>query len=141
MGDERDRDRRGGQDGGGGRGRAERQAAAPRFQTRLEIELIPPGLPAQPYHAAADLDMAAAEELIAQVESAAEKAAAAGLLALADMLPAGTVRAVAVVVKAVSTPDHLAGLLHSHAWMHAAEGALYRQAILRPGRRAALTPS
>ena len=107
----------------------------------MEIELIPPGLPAQPYHAAADLDLAAAEELIAQVESAAEKAAAAGLLALADMLPAGTVRAVAVVVKAVSTPDHLAGILHSHAWMHAAEGALYRQAILRPGRRAALTPS
>ena len=27
-------------------------------------------------------------------------------------------------------PDQLAGILRSHAWMHAAEGALYRQAVL-----------
>jgi hypothetical protein len=36
----------------------------------------------------------------------------------------------AVVVKAVSVPGQLAGVLRSHAWMHAAEGALYRQAVL-----------
>jgi hypothetical protein len=80
---------------------------------------------------AADLDLAAAE-LIAQVESAAENAAAAGLLALVGMLPPGTVRAVAVVVKAVFAPDHLAGILRSHAWMHAAEGVLYRRPSLPP---------
>jgi hypothetical protein len=68
--------------------------------------------------------------LIAQVESAAEHAAAAGLRALADGLPAGSVRAVAVVVKAVSVPGQLAAILRSHAWMHAAEGILYRQAVL-----------
>ena len=105
-------------------------AAAPRFRARREMELVPPGLPAQPYHTAADLDLAAAGELIAQVESAAERAGAAGLLALAGLLPASTVQAVAVVVKAVSMPDQLAGILRSHAWMHAAEGALYRQAVL-----------
>jgi len=104
--------------------------AAPRFRARWEIRLMPPGLATQPYHAAVGMDLAAAAELIAGVESAAENAAAAGLLALAGTLPAGAVRAVAVVVKAMSVPGHLAGILRSHAWMHAAEGALYRQAVL-----------
>lgn len=105
-------------------------AVAPRFQARREIELIPPGLDPQPYHAAADMDLAAAGELVAEVESAAERAAAAGLTALAAALPASTVRGVAVVVKAVSVPGDLAGILRSHAWMHAAEGVLYREAVL-----------
>ena len=105
-------------------------AAAPRFRARREIELIPAGLAAQPYHAAASMDLAAAGELIAQTESAAEKAAAAGLLAVAAALQATAVHAVAVVVKAVSVPDDLAGILRSHAWMHAAEGVLYREAVL-----------
>jgi hypothetical protein len=105
-------------------------AAAPRLLARRQIELIPPGLAAQPYHAAAGMDLAAAGELIAQVESAAEQAAAAGLRAVAGAVPASTVRAVAVVVKAASMPGQLASILRSHAWMHAAEGVLYRQAVL-----------
>jgi hypothetical protein len=110
-------------------------AAAPRFLARREIELVPQGLPAQPYHVAADMGLAAAGELIARVEAAAENAAAAGLRALAGTGlagtgPAGVVLAVAVVVKPVSVPGDLAGILRSHAWMHAAEGLLYRQAVL-----------
>jgi hypothetical protein len=105
-------------------------ADVPRFRARREIELVPPALAAQPYHPAASMDLAAAEELIAHVESAAEQAAAAGLAALADVMPAGAVRAVAVVVKPVSVPGQLAAILRSHAWMHAAEGILYRQAVL-----------
>jgi hypothetical protein len=105
-------------------------AAAPRFRARRQIELITTGLTTQPYHAAAGMDLTAAAELVAQVESAAEKAAAAGLLAVAGAVPASAVHAVAVVVKAVSVPGHLAGILRSHAWMHAAEGMLYRQAVL-----------
>lgn len=105
-------------------------AAAARFLARREIELVPQGLAAQPYHAAADMDLAAAGELIARVETAAEDAAAAGLRALAGTGPTGAVRAVAVVVKPVSVPGDLAGILRSHAWMHAAEGVLYRQAVL-----------
>src|SRR6266516_1970392 len=104
-------------------------ATAPRFRARREIELIPPGFAVQPYHAAAGMDLAAAGELIAQVESAAEEAAAAGLRAVAAAVPASAVRAVAVVVKAVSVPGHLADILRSHAWMHAAEGVLYRQTV------------
>ena len=105
-------------------------AAAPAFRARREIELVPPGLDAQPYHAAASMDLAAAGELIAQTESAAEKAAAAGLRSVAAALPATAVRAVAVVVKAVSLPGDLAGILRSHPRMHAAEGVLYREAVL-----------
>jgi len=52
------------------------------------------------------------------------------LRTLAATPPATPVRAVAVVVKAVSVPGQLADILRSHAWMHAAEGALYRQAVL-----------
>jgi hypothetical protein len=105
-------------------------AAEPRFAGRREIDLLPPGLVAQPYHEAGGLDLAAAGQLIALVESAAELAAAAGLCALAAACPPGPVRAVAVVIKAVSVPGDLAGILRSHAWMHAAEGVLYRQAVL-----------
>jgi hypothetical protein len=36
----------------------------------------------------------------------------------------------AVAVEAASLPGQLAGILRSHAWMHAAEGVLYRQAVL-----------
>ena len=105
-------------------------AGRPRFWARKEIELIPAGLPVQPYHAAAGLDPAAAGQLIGQVAHGAEQAAAAGLRALAGPFPAGAICAVAVVVKAVSVPDRVQDVLRSHAWMHAAEGMLYRQAIL-----------
>jgi hypothetical protein len=105
-------------------------AGTPRFWARREIELIPPGLPAQPYHAAAGLDLAAAGQLIGQVAHDSEQAAAAGLRVLADLGPARASCAVAVVVKAVSVPDRLQDVLRSHAWMHAAEGMLYRQAVL-----------
>jgi len=104
--------------------------ATPQFAGRREFELVPPGLVAQPYHAAADMDLTAARALIAEVESAAEEAAAAGLRTLAGTCPPSHVRAVAVVVKAVSMPGDLAGILRSHAWMHAAEGMLYRDAVL-----------
>jgi hypothetical protein len=105
-------------------------AGTPRFWARREIELISPGLPVQPYHAAAGLDLPVAGQMVSQVARGAEQAAAGGLRALADLLPAEAVCAVAVVVKAVSVPDRLGDVLRSHAWMHAAEGMLYRQAVL-----------
>jgi len=90
-------------------------ADAPQAVMELEIELIPPGLAVQPNHAAAGPDLAAAGQLISQVAHGAEQAAAAGLSALADLLPAGATCAVAVVVKAVSVPDRLQDVLRSHA--------------------------
>jgi hypothetical protein len=105
-------------------------AAVPLFLARDEIDLVTPGLPAQPYHEAAGLAADAAESLIDRVERVAEDAAAAGLRALLGKVPAAAPDAVAVVTKPVSVPDDVAGVLRSHAWMHAAEGVLYRRAFL-----------
>ena len=111
-------------------------ADAPRYAGRREVGLLPDALPAQPYHAAAGLELAAGEEMVGQVEQAAEDAAVAGLTAVAGSLPDGTaVLGVAVLVKAVSLPGGLADILRSHAWMHAAEGVLYREAVLAAARR------
>jgi hypothetical protein len=115
-------------------------ADAPRFRARREFGLTRPGLEAQPYHAAAGLDLAAAAQLIGQVGRTAEEAAAAGLRSVADLLPAGARTEVAVVVKAVSVPDRLPDILRSHAWMHAAEGVLYRQAVLAAAQECGWTP-
>ena len=115
-------------------------ADTPRFRARQEFGLTRPGLQAQPYHAAADLDLAAAAQLNGQVGRAAEEAAAAGLRSLADLLPATVGTEVAVVVKAVSVPDRLPDILRSHAWMHAAEGVLYRQAVLAAAQECGWTP-
>jgi hypothetical protein len=60
-------------------------ADAPRFRARWEFALTSPGLAVQPYHAAAGLDLAAAEQLIGQVGRGAEQAAAAGLRSVADL--------------------------------------------------------
>jgi hypothetical protein len=109
-------------------------APAATFQSRLEITLTPAHLPSQPYHAAAALDIRAANALIAEVEQAAEDAAKAGLRALTDGLPAAPA-AVAVVVKPVSLPDDVADVIRSHARMHAGEGVLYREAVLAAVRR------
>jgi hypothetical protein len=76
------------------------------------------------------MDLAAAGQVIGQVERGAQKAAAVGLRSIADMPPADPIGGMAVMVKAVSVPDRLSEILRSHAWMHAAEGLLYRQAVL-----------
>jgi hypothetical protein len=119
-------------------------AGRPSFAGRWEAPLMPADLPAQPYHAAADLAIAAAESMVGRGEAAAEQAALAALRSavsgLAGSGPAASDRTaagiagVAVVVKAVSVPGTVAGVLRSHAWMHAAEGVLYREAVLAAAR-------
>ena len=105
---------------------------------RREVELATDELPGQPYHEAAGLALADAENLIGRVERYAEQAAADALRALADELTGeltgAPVGGVAVVVKPVALPGSLAAVLRSHAWMHAAEGVLYREAMLAGAR-------
>jgi len=111
-------------------------ASAPGFVVRREFSLRSGDLPAQPYHLAAGLELADGEDLIGKVERGAEEAAAAGLRAIADLLPAAaTVLGVVVVVKAISVPQRLADVVLSHAWMHAAEWMLYREAVLEADRQ------
>jgi hypothetical protein len=66
-------------------------ADTPRFRARLEFGLSGPGLAVQPYHAAAGLDLPAAEQLIGQVGRGAERAAAAGLRSVGALLPGTSV--------------------------------------------------
>jgi hypothetical protein len=108
----------------------------PLFAGRWEAPLMPGDLPAQPYHAAADLAAEAAESLIRRGEAAAEEAALTALRSAVAGLPrTASVTGVAVVVKAVSVPGSVVAVLRSHTWMHAAEGVLYRHAVLAAARR------
>lgn len=102
---------------------------------RWDVELVPAALPVQPYHAAADLQTAEAERLVAQVEQVAEDAAVEALESALSELTASTVCGVAVVVKPASVPSEVGKILRSHAAMHSAEGVLYRETMLAAARR------
>jgi hypothetical protein len=111
----------------------------PDFAGRWDVQLLPPQVERAAYHAAADLTLTAADDLIKQTEQAAEAGGVAALHAAAGSLMSGQVVAVAVVVKSVSVPASTAKVLKSHAWMHAAEGVLYREAMLSAARRCGWT--
>lgn len=106
------------------------------FVGRWDAGLMPPGFDSAVYHAAAELAGAAADDLVRRAEQAAEAGGVAALRAAESDLPAGArVLGVAVVTKPVSFPGSTAQVLRSHAWMHAAEGVLYREAMLAGARR------
>ena len=111
----------------------------PDLAGRWDVRVIPPEVRREAYHAAADLTVADADELIKRTEQAAEAGGVAALHAAQASLPAGEVVAVAVVVKAVSVPASTAQVLRSHARMHAAEGVLYREAMLAAARKCGWT--
>ena len=101
--------------------------SGPSFAGRWEITLVPDGVPDQPYHAAA-AEPGNAARLVSEVEQAA-------VAALTEAAHGRPVLGIAVVVKPVSAPSDIAAVLRSHAWMHAAEGALYREGVLSAGRQ------
>src|SRR5258708_13376162 len=79
----------------------------PVFAGRWEAPLMPAGLPAQPYHAAADLATQAAESVIGRGELAAEEAALGALRsAPADLHQTPPITAAAVAWTALSVPGH-----------------------------------
>jgi hypothetical protein len=87
--------------------------AGPAVIDRRRCELLDPDLPRQPYHAADGLDAATAEALVERVTRAATAGAAAALRAVRDDVAAGVEE-----------------ILASHTLMHAAEGVLYRDALV-----------
>jgi hypothetical protein len=108
----------------------------PAYVGRWDVALMPPDLDSAVYHAASGLTEKAADELVARAEQAAEAGALAALRAAGAALPTGArVLGVAVVTKPVSVPASTVQVLRSHAWMHAAEGVLYREAMLAAARR------
>lgn len=110
-------------------------AQSPRCAGRWDISLVPPALPVQPYHAAEGLPATEAADLVERVERAAEQAATTALASIAgEYSHEVSDPRLAVVVKAVSAPAAVHEVLRSHAWMHAAEGVLYREAVLAAGQ-------
>jgi hypothetical protein len=117
--------------------RGGRHPGPPIIVDRRRCTLLDPELPRQPYHAAEGVPAGEAEALVARVVTAAREGARSALAALVDdvaragsepgrwTLAALTVRANG----ARSLPDTVAGVLASHAAMHAAEGQLYRDAL------------
>jgi hypothetical protein len=107
-------------------------AAAPTVLTRDRVELIDDALPRMAYHAALELDVDAGAQLIAQVERSAEACAERALSHLAGRLRDSgyDVAGVGIAIGTSPPPDDLAKILGSHTLLHAAEGELYRDALV-----------
>jgi hypothetical protein len=100
------------------------------FAGRWAVDLSAPNTPVQLFHAAAGLPAAAAERFVRAGVDAVGEVAAALLHGLVDALGGD-------VVVAVITGDHpmpedtpVARIIAVHPLMHAAEGHLYRDALL-----------
>src|SRR5947207_14382882 len=94
-------------------------ARRPILLERQRVDLLPPTLPRQPYHAVAEGGMARA--VIGEVEAAAHRRAADLLLSVTNAVAVGVVAAERLL------PDNLDAILKVHARLHAAEGRLYEQ--------------
>lgn len=112
----------------------------PAYAGRLDAAIMPQDFDAAVYHSASGLAESAADDLVERAEQLAEAGCAQALRAVQADLPAGArVLGVAVVTKAARVPSTVAQVLRSHAWMHAAEGLLYREAMLAAARRCGWT--
>ena len=110
---------------------------------RRRIELLPrdSSIPRFVYHEAAELPLAQATEL---VKRATKASASAAELAVKEALRELGSRGIQVDVCGVlsgsrSAPDDLSAILRSHPLIHAAEGALFQDAIVAACRSCGLT--
>jgi hypothetical protein len=115
-------------------------ADGPRVVHRARVALLTGDLPAQPYHVADGLDREGAEALVARVsETAAALGADAITEIVAELRGSGceTVGA-GVVLGSGRASTSLSRALASHAGKHAAEGELYREAVVEASARCGL---
>lgn len=104
------------------------EEGGPVFAGRWTVDLTGPDTPAQLFHAATELPPAPAEALVRTGVTAVGEVATGRLRELRAEL--GTVASVGVVTGDYPVPDSVARILASHTLMHAAEGQLYRDALL-----------
>jgi hypothetical protein len=100
----------------------------PAFIGRWDLDLGEDGVPEQVWHAVADLPLASAETVARQAIETVVSLATRRLGAILDEV--GALDVVAVVMGDFPVPDSAAAILASHTLMHAAEGQLYREALL-----------
>ena len=98
------------------------------FRGRWTVDLIEDRAERQIYHAVRDLPTARAEAMVRQMTDVVGDIAVRHLRSIIRSI--GTVDAVAVIVGDHPVPDSLATILAAHTLMHAAEGALFRDALL-----------
>lgn len=110
---------------------------------RGRIELLPPdeSVPRFVYHEAAELPFARATALVERAREASQKAACLAIQAvLHDLDSRGAKVSVCGVLSGTTpVPDDLSRILRSHALIHAAEGALFQQAIVSACESCGLT--
>ena len=111
---------------------------APRIVARQRVRLADSDdtVRAQVYHRAADLSAGAAATLVGKARDAAARRAGEAMRALRA---AHRLNAAGMVASAAKIPSDLATILRSHALIHAAEGALYREALERAAEDCDLT--
>ena len=106
-------------------------AAAPQVLDRRRIEMADDPEARQPYHAAEELPLAAAQALLDRLARVARERAAAGLgAALADLRTDGydVVGAIVLTASGKTLPG-LESILASHALIHTADGEHFRDAL------------
>lgn len=99
---------------------------------RRRLELWDEAVPRAVYHAARPLDLGDAIQLVHQAEEAADEAAMCALSEMVAELVAADhdVVAAGVVTSSMRLPSKLADVFASHAFVHAAEGHLFREALV-----------
>ena len=102
------------------------------FRGRIELLPLDESVPRFVYHEAAELPLARATALVNRAREASQKAARLAIKNLLCELDSRGAKATVCGVLSGSTPvpDDLSRILRSHPLIHAAEGALFRQAIV-----------
>ena len=109
---------------------------------RRRIELVPAGgdIPRFAYHEASEREFSLASQLVRRVQETARELAAQAVRQVVEELGTAGRRVVAAGVPAGATrvPEDLKSILASHALIHAAEGELFRQALVSASERQGL---
>jgi len=110
---------------------------------RRRFELLPPNssIPRFVYHAASEMPLAQATELVKRGMKAAQAAACLAVKNAVEELSSRGVRVDICGVLSGSTvvPNDLAAILRSHPMIHSAEGTLFQNAIVSACERRGLT--
>jgi hypothetical protein len=109
---------------------------APRLVTRRRLVLCKLPHAKQPYHAAENMDLAEAENFIARCRAATLALAAQALARLRQDLSEQVFAGVGLAASQAKPLPGLAHILRSHALIHAAEGAFYRDALMEAAGKA-----
>lgn len=104
---------------------------------RDDLDLTQGHAPDQIFHAAAGLDPRAAEAFVGRSIDAVRTVTGEAVARLCDEIGASSV---GVVIGDRPVPESVSRILASHPLMHAAEGELYREALVDAAERAGRTP-